>query len=173
MGSEKEADWGRIHKEKRKGWGMGWRDAMRAQRSKGIWKMEGSRIRYQQKSRVERRWRLVHWQYLYQLELAWATRTSHPKVPLPYGVPYLTLGASDDCSPLSRLLDQLESIFVWKYTRLYQLLLPLSISYGLWYSLLQCSYLRLFIGPSQFIFLFHLEGKVDKYAKYSEPDALR
>jgi len=55
MASGKGADCRRIRKEKGKGWGKRWRDAAREQKSKGIWKTEGSRIRQQRKSRVERR----------------------------------------------------------------------------------------------------------------------
>ena len=44
---------------KGKGGGMGGREAARARKSEEFWKMKRSRIRDQQKSRVERRWRML------------------------------------------------------------------------------------------------------------------
>ena len=44
---------------KGKGGGMGRREAASARKSEEFWKMKRSRIRHQQKSRVERRWRML------------------------------------------------------------------------------------------------------------------
>ena len=48
-----------LQKKGKGGGGMGLREAARARKSKEFWKMKRSRIRHQQKSRVERRWRML------------------------------------------------------------------------------------------------------------------
>ena len=60
MASGNGADCRRIRKEKGKGGGgMGCSEAARARKSEEFWKMKRSRIRHQQTSRVERRWRML------------------------------------------------------------------------------------------------------------------
>ena len=58
-GVGKGADCGQIRKERESKGGMGGQEAARAQKSDEFWKMKRSRIRDQQKSRVERRWRML------------------------------------------------------------------------------------------------------------------
>ena len=59
MASGIGADCRRIRKERERQGGMGRRDAARALKSEEFQKMKRSRIRHQQKSSVERRWRML------------------------------------------------------------------------------------------------------------------
>ena len=59
MASGKRADGGRILEERERGGGMGPRNAARVRKSEEFCKMKRSSRRQQQRSRVERRWRML------------------------------------------------------------------------------------------------------------------